>query len=269
MKSKTKVIIFSLLILVLSISAASAHENITIDGNDAVNDIISINHFDDGLDDSLDDLDDSDLDDEDYDDWDDSDLDDEDYDDWDDSDLDDEDYDDWDDDFDWNDDWDDGDWDGNYTNSSIKFYKLISYAHKPFIAYKTASSLDIMSSGDSGSEEDCEDICGNDSDEELDDNSDDLNNYSQEESGLEDSQSFMTACPGASASFEVPDVLSENHESVSKSINQDQNLLDDEKEDGDNVTDDKDYDAITFSSDNELDILGLFISLLLSIILLI
>ena len=243
MKSKTKVIIFSLLILVLSISAASAHENITIDGNDAVNDIIGINHFDDGLDDSLDDLDDSELDDEDYDDWD--------------------------DDFDWNDDWDDGDWDGNYTNSSIKFYKLISYAHKPFIAYKTASSLDIMSSGDSGSEEDCEDICGNDSDEELDDNSDDLNNYSQEESGLEDSQSFMTACPGASASFEVPDVLSENHESVSKSINQDQNLLDDEKEDGDNVTDDKDYDAITFSSDNELDILGLFISLLLSIILLI
>ena len=79
----------------------------------------------------------------------------------------------------------------------------------------------------------------------------------------------MTTCPGASASFEVPDVLSENQESVSKSINQDQNLLDDEKEDSDNVTDDKDYDAITFSSDNELDILGLFISLLLSIILLI
>ena len=269
MKFKTKIIIFSLLILVLSISAVSAHENITIDGNDAVNDIIGINHFDDGLDDSLDDLDDSDLDDEDYDDWDDSDLDDEDYDDWDDSDLDDEDYDDWDDDFDWNDDWDDGDWDGNYTNSSIKFYKLTYNAHEPFIAYKTTSSLDIMASGDSGSEKECEDMDGDDSDEGLDDNSDDLNNDSQEESGLEDSQSFMTACPGASASFEVPDVLSENHESVSKSINQDQNLLDDEKEDSDNVTDDKDYDAITFSSDNELDILGLFISLLLSIILLI
>ncbi|WP_405308536.1 hypothetical protein, partial [Methanobrevibacter sp.] len=201
----------------------------------------------------------------------------------DDSDLDDEDYDDsddWDDD-DWDDDWDDGsdlddedyedydDWDGNYTNSSIKFYKLISYAHEPFIAYKTTSSLDIMASGDSGSEKECEDMDGDDSDERLDDNSDDLNNDSQEESGLEDSQSFMTACPGASASFEVPDVLSENHESVSKSINQDQNLLDDEKEDRDNVTDDKDYDAITFSSDKELDILGLFISLLLSIILLI
>ena len=68
MKFKTKIIIFSLLILVLSISAVSAHENITIDGNDAVNDIIGINHFDDGLDDSLDDLDDSDLDDEVYDD---------------------------------------------------------------------------------------------------------------------------------------------------------------------------------------------------------
>ena len=48
MKFKTKIIIFSLLILVLSISAVSAHENITIDGNDAVNDIIGINHFDDG-----------------------------------------------------------------------------------------------------------------------------------------------------------------------------------------------------------------------------
>ena len=257
MKFKTKIIIFSLLILVLSISAVSAHENITIDGNDAVNDIIGINHFDDGLDDSLDDLDDdSDLDDEvyddsdDFDDWDD---------DWDDSDLDDEDY----------DDWDGSDWDGNYTNSSIKFYKLTYNAHEPFIAYKTTSSLDIMASGDSGSEKECEDMDGDDSDERLDDNSDDLNNDSQEESGLEDSQSFMTACPGASASFEGPDVLSENHESVSKSINQDQNLLDDEKEDSDNVTDDKDYDAITFSSDNELDILGLFISLLLSIILLI
>uniref|UniRef100_UPI003866F3B6 hypothetical protein n=1 Tax=Methanobrevibacter sp. TaxID=66852 RepID=UPI003866F3B6 len=97
MKSKTKVIIFSLLILVLSISAVSAHENIIADGNNVVNDIMDINHFDDGLKENLDDLDDSNGDDdsnlddedyEDYDDWDDgSDLDDEDY----------EDYDDWDD----------------------------------------------------------------------------------------------------------------------------------------------------------------------------
>jgi hypothetical protein len=159
--------------------------------------------------------------------------------------------------------------DGNYTNSSIKFYKLISYAHEPFIAYKTTSSLDIMASGDSGSEKECEDMDGDDSDEGLDDNSDDLNNDSQEESGLEDSQSFMTACPGASASFEVPDVLSENHESVSKSINQDQNLLDDKNETSVGGTDDKDYDTIAFSSNNDLDVLGLLVSLLLCIILLI
>ena len=125
-----------------------------------------------------------------------------------------------------------------------------------------------MSYGNSSSEDDCEEIGSDDSDEMLDDNSDDLNDDFQEESGLEDLQSFMTACLGASASFEVPDVLSENHESVSKSINQGQNLLDDE-EDSVNVTDDKDYDTITFSSDNDLDILGLFISLLLSIVLLV
>ncbi|MEE0939144.1 hypothetical protein, partial [Methanobrevibacter sp.] len=73
MKFKTKIIIFSLLILLLSISAASAHENIIADGNGTVTDIIGINHFDDGLDDSLDDgdYDDSDLDDGDYDDSDD------------------------------------------------------------------------------------------------------------------------------------------------------------------------------------------------------
>ena len=283
MKSKTKIIIFSLLILVLSISAASAHENIIADGNDAVNDIMDINYFDDGLDENLDDLDDSDLDDEDYadsDDWTDDDWTDDDWtdDDWDDSDdWTDDDWtdDDWDDfdlddeDYDVFDDWTDGVWDGNYTNSSIKFYKLISYSREPLIAYKTTSSLENMSYGNSSSEDDCEEIGSDDSDEMLDDNSDDLNDDFQEESGLEDLQSFMTACPGASACFEVPDVLSENHESVSKSINQGQNLLDDEKEDSVNVTDDKDYDTITFSSDNDLDILGLFISLLLSIILII
>ena len=264
MKFKTKIIIFSLLILLLSISAASAHENIIADGNDTVTDIIGINHFDDGLDDSLDDWDDDyDLDDEDYEDYDGSDDWDDDYwdDDWDDdSDLDDEDYD-WDDD--WNYEWNDGDWDGNYTNSSIKFCKLISYSRAPFMAYKTASSLGNMSYGYAGSEDDCEDICGNDSD--------DLNDDYQEESGLVDSQYFMTSCPGASASFEVSDVLSQNHESVSKNINQGQNLLDDEKEDSVNVTDDdkEDYDTIPVSSDNDLDILGLLVSLLLSIILLI
>ena len=272
MKFKTKIIIFSLLILLLSISAASAHENIIADGNDTVTDIIGINHFDDGLDDSLDDWDDDyDLDDEDYEDYDGSDDWDDDYwdDDWDDdSDLDDEDYD-WDDD--WNYEWNDGDWDGNYTNSSIKFCKLISYSRAPFMAYKTASSLGNMSYGYAGSEDDCEDICGNDSDDGLDNNSDDLNDDYQEESGLVDSQYFMTSCPGASASFEVSDVLSQNHESVSKNINQDHNLLDDEKEDSVNVTDDdkEDYDTIPVSSDNDLDILGLLVSLLLSIILLI
>ena len=46
MKFKTKkIIIFSLLILLLSISAASAHENIIADGNGAVTDIIGINHL--------------------------------------------------------------------------------------------------------------------------------------------------------------------------------------------------------------------------------
>ena len=98
-------------------------------------------------------------------------------------------------------------------------------------------------------------------------NSDDSNEDSQEESGLKDLQSFMTARPGASASFEVPDVLSENHGSVSKSINQGQNLLDDEKEG--NVTGDKDYDTITLSSDDDLGVLGLLVSILLCILFLI
>ena len=124
-----------------------------------------------------------------------------------------------------------------------------------------------MSFDDSGSEEDCEDTCGNDSDNRLDNNSDDWNGDSQEESGLKDLQSFMTARPGASASFEVPDVLSENHGLVSKSINQGQNLLDDEKEG--NVTGDNDYDTITFSSDDDLGVLGLLVSILLCILFLI
>ena len=52
MKFKTKIIIFSLLILVLSISAVSAHENITIDETTAsaikievVNTEIGNDHF--------------------------------------------------------------------------------------------------------------------------------------------------------------------------------------------------------------------------------
>ena len=79
----------------------------------------------------------------------------------------------------------------------------------------------------------------------------------------------MTACPGVSASFEAPDVLSENQGSVSKSINQGYNLLDDEKENSVNVTGDKDYDSITLSSDNDGDVLALLVSILLCIILLI
>ena len=264
------IIIFSLLILVLSISAASAHENITTDVNDALNnDMISINHFDDDSDDLVDDLDDLDDDDSDDDDWEDYD---DDSDDWDDDDSDDDDWDDdsddWDDD-DWEDDWDDDsddwddddwedyddDWDVNYTNSSIKFYKLISYYRDgSFLAYKTTSSFENMTYADSCSEEDCGDICDDDS---------------QEEFGLEDSQSFATSCPGDSSSFGVPDTLSENQGSVSKSINQCPNLLGDEKGNSVNVTDDKDNNTITFSSDNDLNVLGLLVSLLLSIILLI
>ena len=256
MKSKNKIIIFSLLILVLSISAVSAHENVITDGNDAINDIISIDKLDDGFDDGLDDdSDDSDdwdddsddgLDDsDDWDDYDDEDWDD-DSDDWDD--YDDEDWDDYDDE-DWYD-----DWDGNYTNSSVKFHKLIAYyCGEPLIAYKTTSAPKNMTCGDLASEDDHEDI--------YDD--------SQEESNLEDSQSFITPCFGSSASFEIPDVLSKNQGSVSKSINQGQNLLDDEKENDVNFTDDKDYDAITFSSDNDLSVLGLLLSLLLCILLLI
>ena len=140
-------------------------------------------------------------------------------------------------------------------NSSIKFYKLISYCrYEAPLTYKTTSSLENRTSADSGSEDDCEDICDDDS---------------QEESSLEDLQSFMTTCPGDSASFEVPHALSENRGSVSKSINQGQNLLDDEKEDNVNVTDDKDYDTIAFLSDNDLDVLGLLVLLLLCIILVI
>ena len=157
--------------------------------------------------------------------------------------------------------------DGNYTNSSIKFYKLISYYRNEPLVYKTTSSIGSMPYADSGSEEDCEDTYGNDSDNRLDNKSDDWNGDSQEESGLKDLQSFMTDCPGASASFEVHDVLSQNHESVSKSINQGQNLLDDEKEG--NVTGEEDYDTIDFSSDDDLDVLGLLVSMLLCILLLI
>ena len=48
MKSKTKIIIFSLIILMLSISAACAHENIHTDANDAINnDVESIEQSDD------------------------------------------------------------------------------------------------------------------------------------------------------------------------------------------------------------------------------
>jgi hypothetical protein len=79
----------------------------------------------------------------------------------------------------------------------------------------------------------------------------------------------MTTSLGASASFEAPNTLSENQVSVSKSINQDQNLLDDKNETSVGGTDDKDYDTITFSSNNDLDVLGLLVSLLLCIILLI
>jgi hypothetical protein len=101
MNSKTKMIIFSLFILVLSISAASAHENIIADGNDAINDgMISIGNLDDdsedGWDDSLDDLNLG------SDDWDDEDWDD----DYGDDDSDDLDV--------GSDDWDDEDWDDDY-----------------------------------------------------------------------------------------------------------------------------------------------------------
>ena len=92
---------------------------------------------------------------------------------------------------------------------------------------------------------------------------------SQEESDLNDLQSFMTTCLGASASFEIPDILSENHGSVSKSIDQSQNFLDDEKETSVDDGDDNDYNTVTTSSDNDLGILGLLISLLLCIILVI
>ena len=280
MNSKTKMIIFSLFILVLSISAASAHENIIADGNDAINDgMISIGNLDDdsedGWDDSLDDLDVGfdDLDDEDWDD-DYGDDDSDDFDDWDDEDWDDDygdddsnDFDDWDDE-DWDDDYGDDDsddfddWDdeggcGNYTNSSIRLNKLISYyLDGPCIAYKTTSSLKNRTCADSNnnSEDDNEDICNDDS---------------QEGFGLEDLQSCMTTSLGASASFEVPDTLSENQVSVSKSINQDQNLLDDKNETSVGGTDDKNYDTIAFSSNNDLDVLGLLVSLLLCIILLI
>ena len=249
---------------------------------------------DDWDDDWDDDSDDDDWDDDSDDDWDD-DWDDDSDDDWDDDsddydwddDLDDDWYDDWDDDWydDWDDDWYDDldddwydydlvygfddwdyDWDGNYTNSSIKFYKLISYCRdEPLLAYKTSSSPGNRTSADSGCEDDCEnrtsadsgseDICDDDSKEELD---------------LKDSQSFVTSGYGASASFESPDISSDNNGSVSKSINQGQNLLDDGKENSGNVTGDKNNDTITFAStDNDCDVLGLLVSLLLCIMLLI
>ena len=300
MKFNNKIIIFSLLVLMLSISAASAHENIIIDEHGAITDnVVTIDHSDkwdvdlgnlddgdwdddsDDLDDDFDDWDDDDWDDDwddDSDDWDDDDWDDDwddDSDDWDDDDWDDDwddDSDDWDDD-DWDDDWDlivddvyDDVWDSydgelseldvNYTTSSIKFYKLISYYRDgPIIAYKTTSLDKNMDYGaSSGSEDGYED--GYDYD-------------SQEESDLNDLQSFMTTCLGASASFEIPDILSENHGSVSKSIDQSQNFLDDEKETSVDDGDDNDYNTVTTSSDNDLGILGLLISLLLCIILVI
>ena len=111
-----------------------------------------------------------------------------------------------------------------------------------------------IASGDSGSEDDSEDMPDDDS---------------QEGSSQEDLQSFMTTGLGASASFETPDALSHNSGSVSKSINQNQNLLDDKNETSVDVVDDKNNDTITFSSDNDLGVLGLIVSLLLCIMLLI
>ena len=280
MKFKNRIIIFSLLVLMLSISAASAHENIIADGNYAINDDMgSIDNLDDGiddLDDDSDDWDDDDLDDdfddwdgEDYDDldddsddWDDDDsddLDDDDSDDWDDDDLDD-DSDDWDDDEDWDDwddddsdDWDDDeDWDDwEYSAGEIHFYKLISSCRdRPILVYKTTSLDKNMANGaSSGSEDDSED---------MDDDS-------QENFTSNDLQSFISTCLGTSASFEIPGGLSQNHGLVSKSISQSQNILANQTE----TDDDNDYGAVTMSADNDLGILGLLLSLLLSIVLLI
>ena len=74
----------------------------------------------------------------------------------------------------------------------------------------------------------------------------------------------------ATACMEIPDLSLDNtHKSVSKSIDQSQSLLSDKNETSVNAADVENYDTITVASDNDLGILGLLLSLLLSIVLLI
>ena len=285
MKFKNKIFIFSLLIFMLSISAASAHENMLADGNDAINnDIIGIGDLDNDLsdlDDDLDDLDDDsdDWDGDDWDDWDDDldDLDDDsddwdgdDWDDWDDDfdDWDGDDWDDWDDDFDdWDDDgywydyyYDTADWDDygygdeNDSGNRTGLIKLNFVTCKPLIAYKKVMANDIAHGSS------CDD-----ENESADDyeSADDF----EETTGAHEKVSVMFGSllnsPVEIAGLSFDDYL----KPVSKSIDQSQNFLVEEKETSVNANG-TDCDAITTSSeDNEWDILSLLVSLLFSIIL--
>ena len=271
MKFNKKIIIFSLLVMMLTISAVAAHENVLTDGNNAINDdVIGIHHvdvFNDGLDDDSDDsddgwdddLDDSDDDDsdDDSDDWDDDDWDD---DDWDD-DSDDWDDDDWDDDYDWDDWYDDFDWDDydysdeNDSGNGTRLIKFLSHdygrliAYKPLIAYKTVMANDIAT-GNS-----CDD--GDESDVDMGEAADD-----------NEKDSYMSGSAPAICVKTTGSSLGDSLNSVSKSIDQSQNIFDDGNETRVDA-DDEDYDTITSSSGNDLGILGLLASLLLSIVLLI
>ncbi|WP_407414138.1 hypothetical protein, partial [Methanobrevibacter sp.] len=196
-------------------------------------------------------------------DWDDDeDWDDDDWYDWDDDeDWDDDDWYDWDDDEDWDDegyyyydtaDWDD--YDFSYVNGSSNRTKLIKLAvissYKPLIAYKTIMANDIAC-GNSCDDEDEGDV-------DLDESTDDHVN-----------DSCMLGSASTSSVKVAGLSLGDTLKSVSKSIGQSQNIFDDEKETGANAADDNDYDTITPSSDNDLGIFGLLVSLLLSIVLLI
>ena len=106
--------------------------------------------------------------------------------------------------------------------------------------------------------------CGNSCDDDEDESDDDLEGSNQDYK----TDSFRLGS-AATSSMEIAGLsLGDSLKSVSKSIDQSQNL-DDEKETSANPDDDKDYDTIASSSDNDWDILGLFVSLLLCIILLV
>ena len=105
---------------------------------------------------------------------------------------------------------------------------------------------------------------GNSCDDDEDESDDDLEGSNQDY----ETDSFMFGS-AATSSMEIAGLsLGDSLKSVSKSIDQSQNI-NDKKETSADPDDDKDYDTIDSSYENDWDIIGLLVSLLLCIILLV